>query len=465
MTDDAARDQAVIENGLRPPMVVAGQPVPTRSLDAESARLGVPGVAVAVIEDGRVAWTKGYGRTGPDGTMITERTPFQAGSISKAVAALGVVIAAPALGLSLDEDVAPIARGWLPPADPAGRPVTLRGLLSHTAGTTVRGFRGHAAGTPVPTLRQVIDGATPADTPPVRIEPAHVGDWHYSGGGYAVVQQLLEDAAGRPFDALLRELIFEPLGMADSTFRQQPPAGAAQPHAADGVPVAGGPYRYPAAAAAGLWSTAADLGRFVVAVLRAEAGGSGPLDPAPVRELLAEVRPGRALGFDRGGAARPYVRKSGDTEGFVGLITGYLGPGDGAVVLTNGGRGRELIEGLVGSIASHRGWPDFGPRIRPSVELDDAQQARLLGSYRYGSDASFTVARGPRTLMIMSPGEEPEPLPAAAADRLFLPSQNADFVFELGTDGAPAGTGRIEVSGQELPFRRVSGAAPPRPAR
>jgi CubicO group peptidase (beta-lactamase class C family) len=118
----------------------------------------------------------------------------------------------------------------------------------------------------VPTLRQVLDGTAPSATPPVRVDPRQHGTFRYSGGGYAVVQQLIADITGLPFAHAARSLVLEPLGMTHSTFEQPLPAGLRPAAARNDWHV------YPESAAAGLWTTPDDLARVVCALQGALAG-------------------------------------------------------------------------------------------------------------------------------------------------------------------------------------------------
>ena len=202
-----ASEIARIERGLRSAVAIQGAKPDTRSLEAEMRRLHVPGVSVAVIRNGKLAWAKGYGVAGPDGAPVTPQTLFQAASISKPVTAMAALKMVEAGQLDLDADINTVLTTWKLPPGPAKRTVTLRQLLSHTAGTTVSGFPGYAAGVQAPTLPQVLDGKAPANTGPVRIEGTPGDAWNYSGGGYTVVQQAMIDRAKRPFDALLEETV------------------------------------------------------------------------------------------------------------------------------------------------------------------------------------------------------------------------------------------------------------------
>lgn len=135
---------------------------------------------------------------------------------------------------------APAAAG----AGPAGAsPVTLRQLLSHSAGVNVAGFPGYPADAALPTLVQLLDGVHPANSSPVRVDGTR-GTYRYSGGGYQIVELLLEDATGRPFAALADDHVLAPLGMTQSAFAPVlPPAWAGEAaagHRFDGQPRPGG---------------------------------------------------------------------------------------------------------------------------------------------------------------------------------------------------------------------------------
>ena len=150
-----------VENGLRAPIAIKGQPTATMSIAERLKFYRVPGVSVAVINRGKVDWARGYGRTSADGgTPVTTETLFQAASISKHVAAMVALHLVDEGKLALDEDVNLRLRSWKVPENEFTKTekVTLRRLLNHSAGLTVHGFPGYEAGSPVPTLVQVLDG-------------------------------------------------------------------------------------------------------------------------------------------------------------------------------------------------------------------------------------------------------------------------------------------------------------------
>lgn len=351
---------ARVERGLRPPVVLAGEAAAAQSLLDEMRRLHVPGVSIALIRNGKIAWARGYGVAYAGGPAITPKTLFQAASISKPVTAMAALRLAERGELDLDADINTVLTSWTLPTG-AGA-VTMRQLLSHTAGTGVSGFPGYAADKPVATLVQVLDGAPPANTKPVRVESPPGLEWRYSGGGYSIVQQALIDRTKRPFDVLLRDTVLAPIGMRDSRFAQPLPASllaqAALPHDEQGEPVAGGPHTYPELAAAGLWTTPSDLARFALDLQRSASGGKGVLSPAMARTMLQPVKNGYGLGV-RGegqGDALSFAH-GGSNMGYRNTLFAYAGHGDGAVIMTNGANGAELAGSLLRALAVEYKWP------------------------------------------------------------------------------------------------------------
>ncbi len=171
-----------------------------------------PGLSVAVINGGRIAWTRGYGvlEAGRD-APVTPDTIFQACSISKHVAMAGVLRLVAEGVLDLDEDVNRYLTSWKLPPNGTWQPrVTLRQLLGHTAGLVYNWYRGFRRGAEIPTLLDVLEGSPPANTPPVRVVMLPGTRFRYSGSHYSVIQQVMVDATGTPFPELMRRLVFEP---------------------------------------------------------------------------------------------------------------------------------------------------------------------------------------------------------------------------------------------------------------
>jgi CubicO group peptidase (beta-lactamase class C family) len=342
-------------------------------------QLGVPGVSVVVIDDGRIAWAKGYGvREAGRPDPVTPDTLFQAASISKPLAAAAALRLVREGKLSLDGDVNESLKAWKIPDSPflAIDKVTLRRLLSHTAGFGDRfGFPGYAPGAALPTLPQILDGLPPAVTAPkaVRLDAKPGERFRYSGGGYCIVQLLIEETSAQPFARHMREKVLGPLGMERSTYEQPLPPSLA-PHAATGhraglrrlllgEKVKGGWRVYPEQAAAGLWTTPTDLARFAIAVQRAHAGSpESVLSKASVEEMLTPQVGGWGLGLSLGGRGESALfRHGGSNEGFKCVLFAFKETGRGAVIMTNSDNGGTLGTELLQSIAAEYKWPKLNP--------------------------------------------------------------------------------------------------------
>jgi CubicO group peptidase (beta-lactamase class C family) len=450
-----------IEQGLRPAVALEGKPVPATPLLEEMRRLHVPGVSIAVIRDGKIAWARGYGVAAKDGPAVTPETLFQAASISKPVTALAALRMVEAKQLSLDADINSALTSWKLPPGPGGTHATLRQLLSHTAGTTVHGFPGYAHDAAVPNLVQVLDGAAPANTKPVRIENAPGRAWNYSGGGYTIVQQAMIDRSGKPFAELLAETVLAPLGMKDSSFAQPLPAAlaprAAMPHDGKGEPYPGGAYTYPELAAAGLWTTPSDLARFVLGVQRnADDKGQALLSPAMMRTMLQSVKNGYALGFGiEGKGPALSFGHGGSNMGYQDALFAYIGHGDGVVVMTNGDGGNDLAQGILRATAFEYHWPSNQTTIRKAVALSPARRKALIGKYEIQGLGSFEILEQDGQLMISLREGAQEPLYAASPTLLFLLSREIEL--RMAKDGSPAG--RLVSGSFDVQFKRVSKAA------
>ena len=210
-----------VEDLSLPTSISHGQPPLKLDLLKLMELYRVPGISVAVIDHFEIDWAKGYGVTerGTSGP-VTPRTIFESGSLSKPVAAVGALALVEQGKIHLDEDVNRKLKSWQVPENEFTREqkVTLRRILSHTAGLTVHGFPGYDVDETVPTVVQILNGEPPANTAPVRVETVPGTKWSYSGGGTVIAQQLMEDVTAKPFPQFMRENVFDRLGMNDSTY-------------------------------------------------------------------------------------------------------------------------------------------------------------------------------------------------------------------------------------------------------
>ncbi|MCC6131329.1 MAG: serine hydrolase [Acidobacteria bacterium] len=431
-----------IQDGILPAVLVKGDPVSPTKLADRMAALHVPGVSIAVIHNGEIEWARGFGVTRVGGPPVTPDTLFQAASISKPVAALAVLRLVDSGKLKLDSDVNQYLKTWKLPENSFTEQtkVTLRGLLSHTAGLTVHGFAGYASDAPVPTVPQVLNGEKPANSAPVRVDTKPGTIWRYSGGGYVVAQQLLQDVTRKPFPTLMRDSVLTPLGMTRSTYEQPLPKSrtgeVAMPYQADGQPVPGGPHIYPEMAPAGLWTTPSDLARYAIEVQRSFAGTSNRvLSPAMARQMLTPGLNHHGLGPSVGGSAkRPYFTHGGANEGYRCNLIAYI-EGDGIVIMTNGSNGSQLASEILRTVAREYDWPDFQPVERSVAKVDTELLDRYVGSYQLNPGAVFQITREGDQLFEQLTGQAKFPIFPQSEREFFLKAVDAQIDFEVDAEG------------------------------
>jgi CubicO group peptidase (beta-lactamase class C family) len=429
-----ARVQRVL-NGLLPETAFQGRYGPPATLAERMAYYHTPGVSLAVVNEGRIEWARGFGvREHGRPEPVTERTLFQAGSISKPIFALAVMRLAQEGRVDLDEDVNRTLTSWKVPANGAWQPrVTLRQILSHSAGLTVHGFPGYGLDEPVPSVVQVLNGEPPANTLPVLVNILPGVQLRYSGGGITVGQLLVTDILGKPFPALMRTLVLDPLGMVDSTYEQPLPSGraAATAHPSKGRPLAGRWHVYPEMAAAGLWTTPSDLARAGIEVQRALGGeGTAVISPATAKAMLT---PGTAsdevgLGFFlEGKDAAARFGHGGWDEGFVAQMTFYKSRGQGAVVMVNSNEGFPLLEEILRAVAREYAWPGYF-RDEPTASVAADALEAYVGSYAAKSFECSVARKGDHLFLTL--GNEPAVELRPTAENAFVTVEvDAEVVF------------------------------------
>lgn len=446
-----------VEHGLSSRIVVKGAANQKMSLTERMAFHRVPAVSIALINNGRIEWTRAYGVLDANGRQAaTPTTLFQAASVSKTVSAMGALRLVEQDKLSLDATANEQLSAWKIPQNELTRktPVSLRMLLNHSAGMSGHGFYGYDSTQKIPTLLQVLDGAAPATSAPVRVDTLPGTVWRYSGGGYCVVELMMTEAGRQPFPDLMRTLVLDPLGMTHSTFAQTLPpswqAQAASAHDGEGKAVAGRWHVYPESAAAGLWTTPTDLAQVVLAIQQAQAGQpgkvlSGDAAASMLRRGLGEY--GLGLYTEKLSGTTSFAH-SGGNHGFRAQLYGYTGTGQGVVVLTNSDNGAALIEEILTSVAAEYDWPEFRVVEKSTIAADAAVNASLAGDYQLLDQPAHVVAEGDR-LYFQSDlfGKQRMELFAESRARFFMTAQDMAVDFERAGNGEVIGFSLIRGAG------------------
>ncbi|MDQ6780324.1 MAG: serine hydrolase [Candidatus Eremiobacteraeota bacterium] len=412
----------------------------------------VPAVSIAFFDASGLRWARAYGAS--TGTL------FQAGSISKPVSAVGILRLVDAGRLKLDENVNSELTSWKVPDNgfTAKTPVTLRELLSHTAGTTVHGFEGYERRKPVPTLQQVLDGTKPANSLPIRVNVQPGTRYRYSGGGYVIAEQLLVDTQHESFATYMHDSVLAPLGMTDSTFEQPLPQPewnrAAVATDETGKPYPGSWNVYPEQTAAGLWTTPTDLAKFAIGVQRAINGDKDAiLSQATAREMLTAVKPGYGLGFALEGAGPTATfLHNGANTGFQAFFVMHRG-GEGVAIMTDSDNGDLLINEVLNGIGAVYGWSDYAPQQKKLFAMNPKEYARFVGTYDFGFGLKVTVERRNGALYSIADRQIWHRLYPKSATTFFMLEENVDITFTSNASGAIDGLMLYQQKGKKIKER------------
>jgi CubicO group peptidase (beta-lactamase class C family) len=464
-----AQDPSAVVRNLRYAVRPASGADTAMAIEDRMRAYHLPGVSIAIIDGWKVVYARGFG-VAEFGTRraVDTTTLFLAGSISKPVFASGLLTLLDRRRVSLDADVNTLLRSWkLPPSRFTEREkVTLRRILSHTAGLTVWGFAGYEMGAPIPTVTQVLDSLGPANSEAVRSDTTPGARWLYSGGGITIAQLVATDLAGEPFPPLMRRLVLGPAGMAHSTYENPLPparwAEAATGHEKPDTPVPGHFHVYPEMAAAGLWTTASDLARWAIALsrsVRGEPGGFVP--PAMARAMVtaqAQVKPpygtgswGLGVAVEGAGDSLSF-KHGGRDEGFIADLQMWPHLGRGIVILTNGtapflfAEVRRAFAEVYGVGAPARPVRD----VRPATA---AQLAPLVGRYLEvsGKDSTWfdvkVAPSGTRLDAWSSAAQRALPWAWSGDDRFVNLESGVEWTFERDASGAVTRMSRVGPDG------------------
>jgi CubicO group peptidase (beta-lactamase class C family) len=454
---------ARVLQGLRPPIAIKGRPAVRWTIAERMAANNVPGVSIAIIDGGRIVWAGGFGfEEAGTRESVTPSTLFEAQSISKAVTATATLVLADSGRLSLNKDVNTYLKSWRLPDNQlqVQEKVTLRRILSHSAGLNVGSFGGYRLGDAIPSLLQILNGEKPADNVPIRVEAVPGSVSRYSGGAAEVEQQLLEDVTGEPFPLLMKRLVLEPIGMTLSTYEQPLPEArrkeAASGHDGEGAVVSGKWPVEPELAAGGLWTTPTELARWAIEITKAWSGRPSQLIPTKTaKEMLTVQKDPFGLGVELQGTGRALnFFHGGSIWGFRAFLVMFPALGKGAVVMANADRADALIDELTMSIAVEYQWPARTQSERTVVTLTSMQMEGLVGTFSLppapsGTPVTFEVSRQGGQLLgeLKGLGSYPKTELYAVSANSFFTDNGISFVFTRDTSGRAVKMQMGEIEG------------------
>lgn len=400
----------------------------------------IPSVSIAVINNGKIEWAKTYGYADITAKRLANTTTiYQVASITKSVNGVAIMKLVQDGKLSLTSDIRNYLKTWTFPDNELSKNklITLKNLLSHTAGLSLHGFIGYPVGDSLPTINQILDGKRPANNEPVIPMYPINEHFEYSGGGYTVIRKILDDNFSSDYDSLMQALILKPLKMRNSTF-SQPLLSQYKNYAygcdKDMQPLKGNYYIYPEQSAGGLWSTATDIAKFVLSIQNNLKGvPNSLLNKSLITEMLTPVLNDYALGFgvvEKGG--EKYFWHEGESFGYNSMYYGSFTGGRGVVILTNAfpNNGQPFIRELLNSVAVTYGWKDFyNPVKKKLVTVTDTLLTQYTGEY-YSEKPPIKISITRKGNELELTARRPEKMYATGLHTFFLASSpNDNCVF------------------------------------
>ena len=408
-----------VENGLiKQSVIPINESKKGSSILVELQAERVNGMSVAVINDFKIEWAKAYGVADKSkGNPVTTETLFQCASIGKVITTMAALKLVRDGKVGLDENINNKLTSWRIEENEftVKEKVTLRRLLTHTAGLLDDyGFEGYKPIDKIPTLLQILNNQPPSNAKKI-IRPGAIpaATVKYSGGGFLVIQQMIEDITRQSFKDYVTQNIFTKLEMTNSTYDFFPDV-------VGNKSIARGHYRngnidkryqylvYPELAAAGFWTTAVDLAKLVIEIQKEYKGVSELiLNQQLCKEMLTPQKDFRGLGVHLVGAARAEAFwHAGNNAGYVGLFYGLVDSGKGAVVLTNSDAGENIALKTVTSIATTYNWPVM--KTYNAIEIKKAEIIDYIGTYIYADSVVLKIGENRKGLFMMpvSPKKE-----------------------------------------------------------
>lgn len=386
---DPIPDINQIENGLLPSILIKGDSIKSFNLEKRMEHYKVPGVSIAIVENGKIKWAKGYGYANTEtGTKVNASTLFQAGSISKPLAALSALKLFENDSLELNKDVNYYLKNWQIPENKftETEKVTLEKLLTHTAGITVHGFPGYQQTDEFPEIIDVLNGN--GNTGKIIVDTIPGSIWRYSGGGYTVMEKVVEDVSGLSLDDYMSKNILHPIGMKNSTY-QQPIAKEFQNNISaaydrNGNLIKGLWNNYPEQAAAGLWTTPSDLAMYCIEIQDiAQGKKEGILTKETVQKMLSKHKNDWGLGPSLQNENDSLIfGHGGKNAGFTNDMKAYAYQGNAVIVMTNADNGGDLIGEILRAVSNYYNWGISNQKVIEATNISSDVLIKYVGKFQ-----------------------------------------------------------------------------------
>lgn len=387
------------------------------SYEAFLKHFKVSGLSFAVVDNYEVVFSHTVGEKAfGSKDYIDENTAFSTASISKPVTATIAAMLAEQGKLDLDAPISQYLKRWKMPQSPLTKnvPITMRHLLSHTAGMSQGGYADFHLGDDVPTTIDTLNGLKlPRYKKPISVMFTPESQWEYSGGGYVIVQVALEDIMGKPLQQLAQNMLFEPLGMKNTTmFQNGHPnflTNVAKVHDAkqkvirDGIPIC------PQIAPSGMWSTPQDMAKFTIEVQQALAGKNTKVISNKVAKTTTNIKTLDTTGGWSAGWMRfeakgniDWFSHGGSNTGTGGHVMASMENGKGIMVFINAftPQRNRAINTLIKQVITSLNWKE-SRQATTALSANDSKQ--MIGRYLSPLDQVVTIEQRAGKLVYVDP--------------------------------------------------------------
>ncbi|MFZ3590359.1 serine hydrolase domain-containing protein [Bacillus sp. DJP31] len=323
----------------------------------------VTGLSITLLENGQISGTENYGLLEvKSNRKVNDDSIFSACSISKFLTGMLTIKLVEEGLLDLDDDVNESLTSWKVPENDftKSKKVTLRNLLSHQSGIKdpEGSFSELNSKIEIPSMVELLMGETPYCKVPIDVKCVPESEFHYSDAGFCIIQQLIEDVTAKPFHQVMKEQIFEPLGMEisqlNTTMLEVDRENFSCGHNKNGALVDGKYPIYPYPAASGLWITSLDLAELVLELINAVKGESKVgISGSLAKEMITPQRGKSWTGlgvFLEGSEKELEITSMGWGVGFQCMMVAYPHLEKGAVIMTNAELGVHQLKGIIGEI-------------------------------------------------------------------------------------------------------------------
>lgn len=429
----------IIEHNLTPVFILKGATY-EKTIPQMMKEDNVPGLSIAFVDNGKIAWTKCYGYANlEDSIKVTPETVFLSASLSKPVTAMAALHMVEKKILNLDEDVNITLKGWKIPVteNTLNQKVTLRRLIGHTAGVMEKDkvFIGYDTSEAVPTVEQILKGEEPSKDSAVYIEFEPGTRRTYSNAGYLVIQELMTDVTGKSFPDLIDEIVLKPSMMLQSSF-EQPIPQSLMTQKAVGYSSAGEAMEYniyPFMAPAALWTTPSDLGRFMMTLLNDFEGKSSVILTGNMMKQVLDKRDER-LGFSKIYWGNDVLfRHTGSNDGFNSYMVGSANKKQALIIMTNSENGFTLIDAIQRAVAKEYQWEYLKPEELKKQEILISTLRQYSGQYKIGATTfEFEVQNNELYVRIKEINDKFLETIPVGEHAFLLASKPLKFVFQKG---------------------------------